>query len=908
MDGRISRTRFACSFGVVLSVCAAAFGDGLASVGRPFGVARITVPIARGAEARSTGFAVRDAEGRVFYPAFSAGRLGELVSGLLGTDARNAPSVLNVSFLFTGQAPLEVTIDTPAPQTVVLTPAKRSHRQHRRLQSQWWRDYHAAMRQQQRAGDYPPLVETYLSSMLAQRLGLRTPLLSRLGDRPSSDWQAALELLAGVEKLRAEVMRETMSGRASHEQADQSIPAEILWTPPTVERPANPVPVEPIATHVPAECLYIRFGSFANYQWFSKLLKDNAGDIGRMITLRGRNDQLNDRLQYQLALKESMLSQVFGGQVVADVAIIGRDLYLREGAALGVLFQAKNSLGLSTDLQRQRRAALVAEGEHGATLETIQIGGRDVSFLSTPDNRLRSFYTTDGDFHLVTTSRQIAARFLEAGQGRGALADTREFQHARQAMPLTREDTIFAFFSSTFWAALMSPQYQVELRRRLKAVTDLELIELARLAARAEKQPADTIEDLIQACLLPTGFGRNVDGSGPIMETARVVDSLRGARGTFKPIVDMELGALTQREAALYADQARYFQQNWKQMDPLMVGIKRFGLDREGLERVAIDADISPLAEEKYGWLLSLLGPPSTHQIAPVPGDIISVQAMVKGGFLRPEIPAHHLFLGVQDLEVPPNFRNAGLLQTLLLIRQTPGYLGSWPKLGFLDLLPLELAGRHSLDGFSQLPLGVWRWQGADFSVLSLQRPVLEYAAAHLRPQVADNPAQVRVRVGNLAESRLTGFINALNYRRARQASEGNARLFHCLSQQLRVPPEQSLDVAERLLDTHLVCALGGEYELVHDGEVSNWRSTRWPATRSMIPADYQAPLLDWFRGLNADLTKIGPKLSLHLELDMQRKPGAPKIQLPSFKLFGGKKEKQPVPEELPLPKPRNPN
>ncbi len=48
----------------------------------------------------------------------------------------------------------------------------------------------------------------------------------------------------------------------------------------------------------------------------------------------------------------------------------------------------------------------------GAKLESVRIAGRPVTFLSTPDNRLRSFYASDGNFHLITTSRTIVEWFL----------------------------------------------------------------------------------------------------------------------------------------------------------------------------------------------------------------------------------------------------------------------------------------------------------------------------------------------------------------------------------------------------------------------------------------------------------------------------------------------------------------
>ena len=140
-------------------------------------------------------------------------------------------------------------------------------------------------------------------------------------------------------------------------------------------------------------------------------------------------------------------------------------------------------------------------------METVSIAGHDVSFLSTPDNRLRSFYAVDGEFHLVSTSQAIVQRFYEAGQGKNALGASTEFQLARRDMPLTREDTIFAYHSSAFFSHLLSPRYQIELTRRLQAVADTELLQLASLAATAEGVAGDSLAELIAGGFLPRGFG-----------------------------------------------------------------------------------------------------------------------------------------------------------------------------------------------------------------------------------------------------------------------------------------------------------------------------------------------------------------------------------------------------------------
>ncbi|MEO8497174.1 MAG: hypothetical protein ABI614_19040, partial [Planctomycetota bacterium] len=507
--------------------------------GTPFGVGSVVVPITAGDATdlfAATGFAIEEAEGRVFYPAFS----NTLLRGLVNPGTSSS---LTVSFLFTGDAPLKVTVYSPAPQTIDVQPRPQAPRQFDRELTVWWRNYNASARQLASQNDFPPLVHTYLTSMLGHRLGLQTPLLSRLqASEQPTELQQTLELLAGTEKLRAGLMREAMQpANGPAPPTDHPVPGDVQWSPAALLAIGDVPNIEPIALQVPEECFYIRFGSFENHVWLSRLTREYGGDIGRMVTLRGHDAGLDAKTQRQLVLEETALSELFGGTVIADVALIGRDLYSQDGAAIGMLFQAKNSEVLAADFRQKRSDALAANERRGATLETVDLDGNKVSFLSTPDNYLRSYYAASGDFHLVTTSREMARRFLEVSSSGASLGNSPEFQHARQVMPTERDDTVFAYFSSAFFRGLVSPQYHIELSRRLRATTNLQLVKLARLAATAEGKPADTIDQLIEAEMLPPGFGRNADGSGPIVERDRVIDSLRGEQGTFTPIPDVEL-------------------------------------------------------------------------------------------------------------------------------------------------------------------------------------------------------------------------------------------------------------------------------------------------------------------------------------------------------------------------------
>lgn len=900
-------------FLLVLARPGTAVADVEAYPGRPFGIGRVGFPLAAG-EARlaleSGGFAIQERNGRALYPVFVEGRVLKLLGEILGGDDTTTPARIEVLFLFTGDAPLDVTLYTPTARQVTITPRlERNPRFAKRLLMRWWREYHATVRNRSNEADYPPLVETYLTSMLSRRLGLEPPLLSRAEEPTHEEPGKTLQLLMGLESLHMATLRKVSLGQLPiDEVANIPAPADIQWTPLPSPVEQSDVEIEPIAMHVPRECFYIRFGNFPNYLWLERFLKEYTGDQGGMITLRGHDAQLGQRMQDQIVLHQSALSEVMGPAVISDVALIGRDIYLRDGAAVGMLFQARNPL-LGVDLKEQRIEILEAEKGNGATMETVQIAGRDVSFLSTPDNRIRSFYVVDGDYHLVTTSRAVVKRFLEVGgaNGAGSLGASPEFQNARTIMPTAREDTIFVYFSSAFFQGLVSPQYQIELNRRLRAVTEMELLEMARWAARVEGKPATTIDDLIRGDLLPAGFGRRPDKSKPIVTDGKMLDSLRGARGTFTPIPDVPIEFVTRSEASQLAAQAAFYRDRWQSMDPLMVGIKRYALEGERMERIAIDAHVSPFSEGKYGWVTSLLGPPTKVRIPPAPGDIITAQAVVEGGLLSSVIPPHHLFVGIQDNEPLASTGIGGILQTLTTLQTTPGYLGAWPKSGFLDLLPLDLVGgRPDAHGYSQLLFGLWRRQWDVFSVLSFDPHLLAHVSPHLLPEEAETEAQIRMRVGDLSTAQLQTWVNSLIHARSYQASLGNAKLLHALSQQLGVPRDKARTVAERLLDAKLACTLGGEYRLDQQpGRVALWHSSRWPdPVTGALPAEYRAPLLDWFRGMESEVTMYEDRVVLHAVLDMQRKPSEKKVQLPFFNLdiFGGGKKKTSPSKPLPEP------
>jgi hypothetical protein len=869
-----------------------------AIAGQPLGIGRVKFRLRPGDELidRTGATLLTDSASRILYPVITKSAVKQFIENFTGSRLGYPDDVHTIWFLFRGEAPLQLTLHGSGalPVTVNVTYAKRA-RQFNRFVRQWWEAFNSATRDQVKAGDYPPVFEVYLKSMVGRRMGMA---LNAERQRKKDPLTATFELMFDVEGLRAENIESAMLNGVAPGVASEPIPQPIQWTPVLINNLPDELPVEPIARYVPQECFYLRFGTWDNQLWLQRLTEEFGGDLGRMIQLRGFQYKIQSKFLDQLAIESSEFDRLFAGNLIDDVAVAGMDTYFNDGSAVGVLLYASKTKQLENNIRSKRKKFAEAHQDQQATLRTIDVDGTPVEFLSTPDNRYRSFYVVSGNCHLTTTSLTMATRFLEAAKGKGSLADSAEFKFARYNMPLDRSDTIFVYASTHFLQNLLTPQYQIELRRRNQVVTDIMMLEMASLAAAGEGVDHADVATLVDRGFLPQGFGSRPDAGRVDAIGETWFDSVRGRRGFFVPIPDLPIAQVSREEAAWYDERAQFFTSSIKSLDPMLIAIKRYQHeDKANVERVVFDGRLAPFGEAKYGWLMAMLGQPLQHEIAHSPEDIISLQANMKGGALlggngvranRGPLP-YQLFAAVQDyldpnIDLQPN----SIVRLLQTLREVPGYLGASPTPGYLDFIP-RLGGEPDASGYTYSRLlKLWRLQWGDFSVLSFDRERLERLKPHLTVVPSERPAQIRLEVGDLAASNLKAWANSVNYRRSWQTSIANVKLLNMLTQQFRVDPGAALTIVERMLDVTLVCSLDGQYELAQlDSGRQIWRSTAWPSfARPQLPDQHVAPFLKWFRGLEVQVSKADTQFSIHGVLDIER--SETKGGLPSFDMFKG--------------------
>ena len=318
----------------------------------------------------------------------------------------------------------------------------------------------------------------------------------------------------------------------------------------------------------------------------------------------------------------------------------------------------------------------------------------------------------------------------------------------------------------------------------------------------------------------------------------------------------------------------------------MVVAVKRYEQE-DKIERVVFDARILPFGEDKYDWLFRRLGDPLDNEVAAAPDDIMRFEASVRGS-QKTGLLSHHVFGAVQDfLDPSVDLKPKSFLAMLDTFRETPGYIGAWPNLGFIDWLP-KLGGQPDAFGYTYSRiLRLWRLQWEGFSVVSFDQRRLEDLKKDLKLTPSDRPAHVRLRVGDLASSKIKVWANALNFRRSWQASIANVRLLNTLHQQFAIPIENAAEAAQGILDVDLVCSLGGQYKTIElPSGRKVWVSDAWPRfDAKVLPEEYVAPLLKWFRGLELEVVKEETQFKIHGFVDIQRTGEG---SLPGIDLFKG--------------------
>jgi len=289
---------------------------------------------------------------------------------------------------------------------------------------------------------------------------------------------------------------------------------------------------------------------------------------------------------------------------------------------------------------------------------------------------------------------------------------------------------------------------------------------------------------------------------------------------------------------------------------------------------------LAPYSETRMTKWANMLAPDDGLRVAPIDGDVVSAE-IVLDALGQPV----HVFGGLRDFRTPLVVRQGEVAPSTAPAQFVRGYIGTWPRpLALLDTFLGPPSGPPDNDGIARNDrlFDLWARRVNDFFLFSFKRDVLLEVGPQLAMVEPERPAQMRLRIADPSDKQIATALSGLGYMRARSTSASATRFMNSLTTQLHVPPAKAEVLAEELVRGRFECPLGGEYELVPlpvagegpgEGIRQLWVSSANPPANQFllteIPADYEMPLVKWFRGLDVEVLRANDALTLHSDLDM---------------------------------------
>ncbi|MHC4390251.1 MAG: hypothetical protein ACYS22_02920, partial [Planctomycetota bacterium] len=360
-----------------------------------------------------------------------------------------------------------------------------------------------------------------------------------------------------------------------------------------------------LARMCPEDFYFMGFGSLTALTDTLDLFADYGGHLLRQTQRTARASDLGRRLKRQLVIETSGMLRPVYDKVVGEVAAVGSDLFLREGADLTLVFEVKEPALLKArfesfeDRARKRRPDLQeTEGTHmGVRFRGLATEDREVSVYAA---WLRP------DLHLRSNSRVALERVIDAyfgvtpkGVKVSRLGDTDELRYMRTLMPAGEHgEDGFVYLSDAFIRKLVGPVQKITEVRRLRCYNHLRMIGHAALLHRVEHgRAAESIARLTEAGVAPGRFGEELlscpgGGAYSLTEAGGGTCSVHGHARFLTPCIEIAAEQVTPREAAGYERFVREYNSYWSQFfDPVAV---RLSVDEA---QVRVETIVLPLIE-----------------------------------------------------------------------------------------------------------------------------------------------------------------------------------------------------------------------------------------------------------------------------------------------------------------------
>jgi hypothetical protein len=413
-------------------------------------------------------------------------------------------------------------------------------------------------------------------------------------------------------------------GAAAVAEPSDGVPIASLEGPtvkshPWTEMLAGRKPdVKGLALVAPADYYFVSFRSLNKLLDAADLATLWGAHVFNQANREAKTQLVGDRLREQLAVEETPELRPFYDAVVDEVAIVGSDLFVREGSDVTMLFHAQQP-----PLLRAKMDQFLATAENGyddAVRTKGYYQGVEYVHVTTPDRRVHVYSAyPKPELHVRSNSLKALERVLEAIAGHnpgGAkverLGETDEFRYVRTILkPGAEEEDGLVYLSDRFVRRLMSAQVRLTQRRRQSCYNNLRMIGHAGLMHRTETgHDAGSLAELNASDCAAGEFGAGKFGCPEHGEYTLGSDGVTGVcshhgyASYLTPCLDVPTAAVSGMEAEAYKMFVEQYNAYWRRFfDPIAIRLQITP------ERLRAETVVLPLIDNTiYTQLATALG------------------------------------------------------------------------------------------------------------------------------------------------------------------------------------------------------------------------------------------------------------------------------------------------------------
>jgi hypothetical protein len=442
------------------------------------------------------------------------------------------------------------------------------------------------------------------------------PRLRRSEDRLSSELMRLMETTTGATSIQAALQHD----RPLYLEAvkrPRTIPLGKVQAVRVTEHPfadmlhqlARPVPAEPLAEATPAEFYYLRFATLKALFAVVDQAEIWVTPAASIFSRRAEDYDVTERYTTALGVDRTQIARVLGPKVIAEVAVIGSDPYVREGSDVTMLFRVK-----SRPLFDQGLAAALARHEqrHGALARSkSRHAGVTISLSRSADGAVAQLRADRGELTVLSNSLAAIRRVIEAIRGtRRRLSDEPDFRFMLARDAGTRDD-VLGYGGDRFVAEVVGPRQKILEARRQIALAELQTPGYAALLyGWVHGRRPTSRQEVLSSGLLRRDELTHHDGAAIDWKPGRAARSAWGTSRALTPLIDLPAPTRVSRSEQLAYEQfARSYERRWATyVDPFML---RLALEPAGArpEQMVAELRVMPLLRSRdLRDLVSMVG------------------------------------------------------------------------------------------------------------------------------------------------------------------------------------------------------------------------------------------------------------------------------------------------------------